>query len=206
MQASNKPLLAQHEAGRLGTAQVFATAEDGGVGAHLGELPQVFDRGKLGGGVHEHGHTVRVGDVDHSVQWEVVGAAHIALEPDDGGGVGVDGRFQLPVECTVGVADLHQLDADLADGVVVAVAVRFVDDYLVFEAGEVRQTVDGIHVGAGDAGGNGDDDSPGRARTDVAGLILREECDTVADAPLQFRQVNEKLGRLHHCLQHFGRH
>ena len=117
----NEPRLAQHEAGRLGSAKVLAAAKDGGVGAHLGELPQVFDRGKLGGGVHEHGHTVRVGDVDHSVQWEVVGAAHIALEPDDGGGVGVDGRFQLPVECTVGVADLHQLDADLADGVVVAV-------------------------------------------------------------------------------------
>ena len=86
-----------------------------------------------------------------------------------------------------GPADLNQFDADLADGVIVAVAVRLVDDDLVLETGHVRQLFDGPLFVACDAGGYGDDDAPGRAGADVAGLVLCQESDTVADAALQFR-------------------
>ena len=69
----------------------------------------------------------------------------------------------MPEFGLAGPADLDQLDADLADGVVVAVALGLVDDDLVLETGQVRQLFNGPFFVAGDAGGYGDDDASGRS-------------------------------------------
>ena len=67
----------------------------------------------------------------------------------------------MPEFGLAGPADLNQLDANLADGVIVAVALGLVDDDLILEAGQVWQLFDRPRFVASDTGGNGDDDASG---------------------------------------------
>ena len=120
------------------------------------------------------------------------------MKPDNGSGLLVDRPLQLPLFGDCGVANLHQFDPDLPYSVVVPVALGLMDDNLVLETGQVRQSFDGGHVVSGDAGGDGNDNAAGRARTDVAGLVLCEEGDTVADTALQLGQFDKDFGGLHH--------
>ena len=64
---------------------------------------------------------------------------HAPLKPENGRGVVIDGLFQRPRFGMGSRADFDDFDPDLAHGMVIAIAVRLVDDYLVFEAGQVRQ-------------------------------------------------------------------
>ena len=174
--------------------------------AHFGEAPQVLGRRKLCRGVDDDGHAMCVGDVDDGLQGQVAAAGHGALEPEDGGRLVGEGAFQFPFGRVQRRADLHELDAYLAHGVVVAVAVGAVDDDFVLEAGQVGKLVDGGRVRAGDAGGGGQDEAGSRAGADIGGFVAREFGQPFADALLQLVQVDEMAGGLLHGVEHFRRH
>ena len=55
-------LAADNEAAALRAAQPLAAAEKHQIGAHLGEAPQVLDRGQLGGRVHHQRNAMAMGD------------------------------------------------------------------------------------------------------------------------------------------------
>jgi hypothetical protein len=103
-------------------------------------------------------------------------------------------------------ADLHQLDADLADGEVVAVALAAVDDDLVLHAGRVGQAGHARRVFAGDARGRRQRQTGGGAAADKGGVVVGQLGDAPADGALQLVQVDEAAGGVTHRVQHFGRH
>jgi hypothetical protein len=109
------------------------------------------------------------------------------------------------------VADLDQLDADGADGVVVRVAVDAVDDDLVLEAGDaavgdVRQALHLLEVEPGDAGGGAEQEAGGGAAGDVARLGAGDFGDDAAGALLEILDAHVAAAGLGHRLKHSGGH
>ena len=101
-----------------GPAQVFAAAEEGEGGAHFGEAPQILDGRQLGGRVDDDGKAMFVGDGDCLAQGQAFRVAAAAREPEDAGGIVVDGGAQGGGRAVY----FDALRAGLLDGEIVRVA------------------------------------------------------------------------------------
>ncbi len=87
--------------------------------------------------------------------------------------------------------DLDQSRASLACGVVVAVALGAMDDDFGRCPLGRGQASDAGRVGSDATGGDGERDASRRAGRHVAGLVVRQLGDPLADASLELAQVDE---------------
>ena len=202
--AGDQLLRAENEPARLRTADPLAATEDGAGRAEVaGEVPEALDRRNLGGGVDDDRDVALLCDPDHLFDGQRVLGQRSAGEPDDAGGLVGDRGLQL----LGGVADLDDGGAGLGDRVVVAVALDLLDDDLgLRQAVEVGEGEGVGGVGPGDAGGDGEHDPGGRAGRDVAGLVVGQLGNALADPFLQGVEVDERFGGGRHGLQHFLGH
>lgn len=112
----------------------LAAAEDHHVGAVLDEAAQVLHRREHGGGIHDEGQAVAVGDVGHLIQ-AGEGVPHPAGGNEGQGGcLVVDGGLDLPGVGAVGVAHPDYPGTGLAPVLDVADAVVPLEDDLVAQA------------------------------------------------------------------------
>ena len=199
------------DAGGLGAGDRLAAREGDEVGALGQEAPEVGGRGQLSGGVDDDGHRGGAGDLDHRGQLRLgVGIGDV----DHGRGVVVDGGGVLPglgvahagAAEAVGDADLHQLDAHGAHGVVVEVAVAAGHDHAALHAGRVGQAVHAGRVEAGDAGRGAQQQARGGAAGDVPGLGAGVAGDDGARRGLQLGDVDARPAGLGHGRGHLRRH
>ena len=167
-------------------AQPLAAAEDGDVRAQLArEVPEAADRRDLRRRIHEHRHAVLVRDGDDLRQRQRATGVVRPREPEDAGGARRNRRFQFPRVGGVRPADLDERRARLPRGVVVAVAVRAVDDHLALAVRQIGEAGDRRRVVPRDAGRDRDGDPRRRAAGNVACLVVRQRRDALADALLQ---------------------
>ena len=98
------------------------------------------------------------------------------------------------------------LHAAVADGVVVAEAVRLLHDDLGLHAREVRQIDDLLRVAAGQHAGRAERHRRRGAGRHHRGLGLDQRRDPLADAIVQLVERHEVLGRVVDRRHHLGRH
>ena len=111
-------------------------------------------------------------------------------------------RLQLARLC----ADLHHARTSLAGGLVVAVALRAVDDHFGRRSVRVRQSGHRGATSVGDACGDGDGHARGSPGRDVAGFIAGQLRDALAHTLLQFHEIDERAGTRPHRVEHRGWH
>ncbi len=197
----------QHQPARLRPPKPLAAAEDRDIGPEIArEAPEVGDRRDLRRRVHQHRHAARVGDGDHLLQRQRAGRVAGPREVEHAGSARPDGRFEFPALRRVRHADLDQRRAGLPGGVIVAVAVRPVDDYLVRPVVRVGQPGDRRGVGPRDAGGDRHRDPRRRARRHVAGFVAGQRRDPLPYPRLQIIQIDEGLRPGRHRRHHRRRH
>ena len=143
---------AAEDAGALGAAHALAAAEDHHVRAVAQVALEVGTWGQHGRGVHDDRHVVGVGDLADLGQGHDPLAGEWRAQIGDGGGALVDRPFQLPGMVEQVIADLDDLCAGGAVGVVVGEAVHRLHDDLVLHAIGVGETLHPDRVVAGDAG------------------------------------------------------
>ena len=114
-------------------------------------------------------------------------------------------RRDRPLEL-LGRLDLHDLHAGVADGVVVAEAVRLQHDHLALHAGEVRQVDDLLAVGAGEHAGGAERHRRRGPGGDHRRLGLHQGRDPLADPVVELVERHEVPGRVVDRLHHLGRH
>ena len=116
--------------------------------------------------------------------------------------------FRIPdsgAAVPVGNPNLHELNANRTDGVVVEVPVAPRDNHLVLHAPGVRQTVHPARVQPGHARRHAQHDARRRSRRDVPGLGARDVGNGPARPGLQFRDIHAMLRGFRHGLRHLRR-
>ena len=145
-----------------------------------------------------------MGDLADLVEGQHATAGVGGAEVGDGGGALVDGRLHLPRVAVEVVADLDDLCAGGAVGVVVGETVHGLDDDLVLHAVGFGQAVHLCGVAAGDAGGGLEEQSTGGAAADHGGFCADQARDLLAGPAVQFVDVDHDAGCAGHLLQHLG--
>ena len=168
------------DAGGLRPVQFLAAAVGDEVRALRDEARQVLRRGQHRRRIHEDGNAVPVGDLAGLRERERAPARPRRGEIFDERRLLRERRFELIGDRAVAVADLDDRRARHAEGVVVAIAVRAVNDRLVLHAGAVRQLRDLDRVGPRHAGSGGEEQARLRAARHHPGLRARRAGDHLA--------------------------
>src|SRR6201998_4153734 len=114
-------LATQEQAIALGTAETLATGESDEIEAHLGVIPEIGNWRNIGGGIVEAGNVVLVSDADPIFTGDF--AVFGGIEE-----LGHDGLVGKGLFVLLHSFDFDELSAAIADGVVVVVAMGFLDN------------------------------------------------------------------------------
>ena len=165
-------------------------------------LPQVLDRRHIGRGVVERRHVVLLAEPDELHVLDPAFLVVVVVEEHHRGLVG-DRALQI-----LGRLDFDELHAAVADGVVVAEAVRFLDDDLALHTGgdDVGEVDDLPRVGAGEHAGGAERQRRGGAGGDHRRLALEQRREPLADLVVQLVEHHALFGRVGDRVDHFGRH
>src|SRR5579884_2806752 len=114
----------QNQGGALWPAETFPAAEHHPVRARVGQPLEILQRWHFRSGVDDDRHLMGMRNLDDLGQAQRKVERPLRVRVEDSRGVIIDRLFELPALTAPAAADLDELDADLTNGVIVAVAMR----------------------------------------------------------------------------------
>ena len=175
---------AEEQAGALWTAKALAAGESDEIETHLSVVPEIGDRGNIGSGIVEAGDAVLVSDANPVFAGDF--ATFRGVEEMGHYGFVVEGFFVFVHGFNFDIAN-----AAIAESVVVIVAVGFLDDDFVFEAGHIGGDADdGGFVAEGDAGSGADGECAGGTGSDESASTFQAFGKIRAGGILEFEEID----------------
>ena len=193
-------LASQQQARILRPAHALAAGKGHQVETHPGVIPQIGNRRYIGGGIVETGHAVAMGHLDPffapdlALFRRIVEVAHHRAV----------GERRLILRQTL---HLDKADAAIADGMVVAIAVRLLNDDLILQPRHrQRQQAHRRAVSHRHTGGRAQGERRSGTGANQRRLALQAPGNILAGLLLQLRQPHRMFGGAGHRGLHHWRH
>ena len=165
------------------SAKTFSAGESDQVEAHFREAEKILCRRHIGGGIDQRGNIVLFAQRDKFVPFDLSFVAG-AIEEEHHRRAVVDGAFQL-----LPGLDFDELRPGVAHGVVVAVAVGFLDDDFVLHPVGIGDANDLFTILARNASRGCQRQSGGAARTDDRRFALQQLGNALAGGEVKVRRA-----------------
>ena len=191
---------AQQQTAALRSTDALAAGERHEIETHACVLPQVLHGRDVGGGIVERGNAVLLSELCEFFVLDLTDTV-VGIEEEHHRGVGIDRPFQILARF-----DFHHPHAAVANGMVVAEAVRLLDDGFTLHARQVGKTDDLLPVGAGQHCRRSQSQGRRRTGSDHRRFAPNHRGNPLADAIVQLVEHHVVFGGVGDRLHHFRRH
>jgi hypothetical protein len=193
-------LFTEQQAGALRPTDPLSAGERHQVEAHTGVLPQVLHRWHVGSGIVEGRNPVFLPELRKLLVFNLADEV-VGVVEEHHGGLVVDGPLQL-----LSGFDFDDPHAAVANGVVVAEAVRFLGDDFALHARHVGKRSNLLPVGPGEHGRRSQRQRRRGARGHHRRLAAEQRRNPFAHPIVELVEHDVMFGGIVDRLHHFGRH